>query len=89
MTLNIGRKIMSVHIPSNTTPEEFFKYYCTDENAKEFYQEALDDLIDYKHDEYNELEIENDVLEYVISELEDQIATLKEQISELEKETEK
>ena len=75
---------MSVHIPSNTTPEEFFKYYCTDENAKEFYNEALDDVIDNSngdYDEYNELEIEND-------ELKDVIAELKDKISELEKEIE-
>lgn len=27
-------------IPSNTTPDEFFTYYCTDERAVTFYEKA-------------------------------------------------
>lgn len=29
-----------MNIPGNTSPEEFFKYHCTDENAKAFYEKA-------------------------------------------------
>ena len=31
-----------MHISSNVNPKEFFTYYCTDENAKRFYEEALE-----------------------------------------------
>lgn len=27
-----------MHIPTNTTPDEFFAYHCTDDNAREFYE---------------------------------------------------
>ena len=36
------QKEEKVYIKSNVTPEEFFEYYCTDENAKRFYEEALE-----------------------------------------------
>jgi predicted NodU family carbamoyl transferase len=32
-----------MYIPSNTSPEEFFNYYCTEVNAVRFYAEGLND----------------------------------------------
>lgn len=29
-----------MNMPSNTTPDEFFTYYCTDERAVTFYERA-------------------------------------------------
>jgi len=33
-----------MHIPSNVTPEEYFRHYCQDEHAKKFFTDSLDEL---------------------------------------------
>lgn len=42
---------MSEYIPSNVTAEDFFVYFCKDENAKEFYEQVVEEKI--KQEEEN------------------------------------
>lgn len=44
------------YVPSNITTKEFFNYYCTDDNAKVFYEEFYEETLEEKEDHKGEIE---------------------------------
>lgn len=72
------QKEEKVHINSNVTPEEFFDHFCTDENAKRFYEEGLENHTDeVESREIDDLQKREELLE-------EQLSWAKELIGELE-----
>ena len=52
-----------VHVPSNVTPEEYFKFYCQDEEAIEYFNKYVDKMTEQQSSlssdnsrEYSDLE---------------------------------
>jgi len=64
---------MNNYIDSSVTPEEFFRYHCTDERAIGYYEQSRDELID----DHAELEIQSMEDEEVIASLKEEVKRLK------------
>ncbi len=67
---------MNDYIPSNVNADEYFRYYCKDENAIRFYEESLT-TVESSQNEMNSVYRENE-------ELQEQIFNASETLNQIE-----